>query len=293
MANHTSNISASHYDLSILDSATGKVPYSLTNDYLFRAVMQDNQNVLRGLVCSLLHLKADEINSIDIRNPIILGEQIDSKTFILDLKILLNDNELINIEMQITNYLDWPDRSIGYLSREFDQLNRGSVYANVLLVHQIGILNFTLFPECPEFYATNKIMNVKNHHIYSDKFTLSVLDLTQIHIATEEDISHQLDYWAKLFLAKTWEDIKMLADKNDAIKEAAATMYVMSADEKIRMQCEARERYEYEQKAAIGYGEQRLANLINCLIADNCQNKISKVTTDKIYREKLYKEYQL
>ncbi|MDD3416388.1 MAG: Rpn family recombination-promoting nuclease/putative transposase [Lachnospiraceae bacterium] len=233
--------------------------------------------------------------------------------FVLDLKVLLNDNELINIEMQITNYLDWPDRSIGYLSREFDQLNRGSAYSNVLPVHQIGILNFTLFPECPEFYATNKIMNVRNHHIYSDKFTLSVLDLTQIHIAIEEDISHQLDYWAKLFLAKTWEDIKMLAEKNETIKEAAATMYVMSADEKIRMQCEARERYEYEQKAAIGCGlklgeekgfkkglekghdEERdhFASLANRLKADHRDDEIITAATDPQYCEKLYKEYQL
>ncbi|MDD2971655.1 MAG: PD-(D/E)XK nuclease family transposase [Lachnospiraceae bacterium] len=211
--------------------------------------MQDNKNVLKGLVCSLLHLKEKEVNSI------------------------------------------------GYLSRKFDQLNRGSAYSNIFPVHQIGILNFTLFPECPEFYATNKIMNVRNHHIYSDKFTLSVLDLTQIHIANERDISYQLDYWAKLFLAKTWEDIKMLADKNDAIKEAAATMYVMSADEKIRMQCEARERYEYEQKAAMDcglkLGEERLAKLINHLISDRCQEKIIKVTTDKKYRDELYKKYDI
>ena len=30
-------------------------------------------------------------------------------------------------------------------------------------------------------------MNVKNHRIYSDKSKLSVVDLTQIEMATEED----------------------------------------------------------------------------------------------------------
>ncbi|MDD3140408.1 MAG: hypothetical protein PHX08_15750 [Lachnospiraceae bacterium] len=82
-----------------------------------------------------------------------------------------------------------------------------------------------------------------------------------------------------------------------AIKEAAATMYVMSADEKIRMQCEARERYEYERKAAMDcglkLGEERLAKLINHLISDGCQEKIIKVTTDKKYRDELYKKYDI
>lgn len=42
---------------------------------------------------------------------------------------------------------------------------------------------------------------------------------------------------------------------NDIIKEVAATMYAVSAEENIKIQCEAWERYEYEQKAAIGCGK--------------------------------------
>lgn len=36
--------------------AHGPVPYCLTNDYLFRAVLQQNNPALKGLICSLLHL---------------------------------------------------------------------------------------------------------------------------------------------------------------------------------------------------------------------------------------------
>ena len=69
---------------------------------------------------------------------------------------------------------------------------------------QISILNFTFFPEFPEFYATYQLLNVKNHTLYSDKLRLSVLDLTRIDLATAEDKSWQLDYWASLFKTKTW-----------------------------------------------------------------------------------------
>lgn len=34
---------------------TGKIRYTMTNDYMFRAILQKNQKVLRGLVSSLLH----------------------------------------------------------------------------------------------------------------------------------------------------------------------------------------------------------------------------------------------
>lgn len=86
-------------------------------------------------------------------------------------------------------------------------------------------------------------MNVKNHHIYNDKFTLNVLDLTRIELATEEDKLWHIDYWASFFKATTWEEIKMAAQNSNIFQEAAETIYEVSADEQVRLQCEARERY--------------------------------------------------
>lgn len=36
---------------------------------------------------------------------------------------------------------NWPDRSISYASRNFDQLKRGEYYINAKPVHSIGFLN--------------------------------------------------------------------------------------------------------------------------------------------------------
>ena len=87
------------------------IRYGLKNDYMFRAAMQSNEKVLRGLVCALLDLRMDEIKECVIENPIILGEDIDDKTCILDVKILLNNDKRLNIEMQTTDYGNWQDRS--------------------------------------------------------------------------------------------------------------------------------------------------------------------------------------
>ncbi|MDE7206300.1 MAG: Rpn family recombination-promoting nuclease/putative transposase [Lachnospiraceae bacterium] len=87
----------------------------------------------------------------------------------------------------------------------FQNLESGESYAQVKPAYHIGILNFSPFPDYPELFATNKMVNIKNNYIYNDNFTLNVLDLTQIHLATEEDKAYKIDYWAKLFKAKTWE----------------------------------------------------------------------------------------
>lgn len=198
---------------------------------------------MKGLISSLLHLSPSDISPAVITNPIELGDAINHKTFILDIKVSLNDSTILSLEMQVINEHNWVSRSLSYLCRNFDQLMAGEKYQDIRPVIQIGLLNFTLFPEFPEFYATYKFLNVKNHTLYSDKLRLSVLDLTQIKPATEEDKSYQLDYWASLFKATTWEEITMLAQKNEYIGEATDTIYQLTQDEKIRMQCEAREDY--------------------------------------------------
>jgi hypothetical protein len=75
-----------------------------------------------------------------------------------------------------------------------------------------------------------------------------VVDLTQIDLATEEDRKYQVDCWAKFFLATTWEELKMIAEKNPYIEEACASLYQLTADDIIREQCEQRERFYNRQR---------------------------------------------
>ena len=115
------------------------------------------------------------------------------------------------------------------------------------------IINMKLFSDSPEFYATYMMTNIKNQRIYSSKLRLSVLDLTHIDLATEEDRKYHIDYWASLFKATTWEEIKMLAQKDGMIKEATDTIIQLTRDEQIRQRCEARADYLRWQKIEENY----------------------------------------
>ena len=96
----TNTSSATLSSTSYLD-ATGPIPYGMTNDYMFRTVLQRNNYVLKGLICSLLHLDPDEVTSVQITNPIEPGDTADDKEFILDIHVLLNNHAVINLEMQM------------------------------------------------------------------------------------------------------------------------------------------------------------------------------------------------
>ncbi|MBP3620734.1 MAG: Rpn family recombination-promoting nuclease/putative transposase [Lachnospiraceae bacterium] len=233
---------------------TGPLAYNLTNDYMFKAFLQRNESALRGLVSALLRIDISTINSISIMNPIELGSFVTDKIMILDIKLMLNDNQIINIEMQVDNLGDWEERSLTYLCRAFDHLESGYNYKDALKTVQIGILNFTPkgFPE--KLYLQYNFQNKETGHIYSDKLTLFVLQLNQLGDVEDEKIMPDLYYWAQLFKATTWEEIAMLAEKNESIKEGIVTLKQLTDDEKFLMQCEARERYRRDLSAATELG---------------------------------------
>ena len=231
-----------------LQLASGSFPYSLTNDYLFRILFQKNQEALKGLLISLLHLNPDDISSAIITNPIEIGDDIMAKEFILDINVILNGYRQVDLEMQVANYHDWPERSLNYLCRLFNSLNKGDDYSATLPAIQIGILDFTPFPENPSFYSKNLMMDTENHHVYSSKFAIHVLDLKQVNNASSEDKHWGLDNWAKLFKAATWEDVKMIAANNKYLTEAANTMHELYSDREMRRQMENREDFIRRQK---------------------------------------------
>ena len=231
-----------------LEKATGEIKYNMTNDYMFRALFQQNTIALKGLLSSLLHMPPEDILSVEIMNPIVIGETINDKEFRLDIKAVLNHYQQINLEMQVVNRHDWPERSIGYLSRMYNSLQKGDQYINVKPAVHVGILNFSPFDGEPIFYSRNVLMDMNKHRIYSDKFQVNVLELKQIELATEEDKKWNLDFWAKLFKARTWEELKMIAKDNEYFTEASNTLCDLYADFNVRERCRDREDYELEQK---------------------------------------------
>lgn len=269
---------------------SGKLCYTLTNDYLFHIVFQKNRKILRGLIQSLLNLKDEEIIDIVLENPITPGEAVNDKTVILDLFITLNNNRKINIEMQILNSKDWPERSLTYLCKSFDNLKEGQNYIDVMPAIHIGILDFTLFPDSPEFYAHYAMKNIVNNNIYSDKLLLNVLDLNQIHLATNDDIACGLQYWARLFKAKTWEELQMLASEYEVFEGITDTMQKALADKKTRLECEARERYERDRTSLYnsGWREARKEDIIKAIQMSKNYNVTKEATI-----QQLMKQYEL
>ena len=219
--------------------------YGMRNDYMFHAVLQKNEEVLRNLLATLLEIDEAEIESCHIENPIELGKEIEGKECILDVKLTLNNDKVINIELQLYKQTYWINRSLLYWARTYDNLKSGQDYSMLLPAYHIGILDFTLFENYPKFMAQYQILDVEDGYLYSDKLCIKVLDLTQLEKAKQKpETNKKLLKWASIFKAETLEELEQLASGEEVFENMVVTMKKLSEDEKIRMQCEAREDYE-------------------------------------------------
>lgn len=93
---------------------------------------------------------------------------------------------------------------------------------------QLGFLDFTLFSEEPEFYATYQIQNVKTGKLYSSKFSIHLVDLSQIELATEEDRA-DAEFWERHTRAQLQKQAAIIQEQEEALQQK---------DETIAMQAE-------------------------------------------------------
>ena len=240
--------------------ATGEIKYTLRSDIVFHYALQKSEKALLGLVCALRGIKPETVKSIHVENPIDLNNI--GKETVMDLKLTLNSGAIMNMELQM--YMDklWGQRSILYLCRAFDCIKEGDDYSLLKETVLYCITDQDLIADAnPEFYAHYKLLNVKNHKAYSDMIGINVLNLKYIDLATQEDIDNGLVYWAKLFLADTWEEFQSLIKDHVDIEEVADLIFELNTDNQAKEILEGQRRYR-EQMAtqyAVGRMDEREA----------------------------------
>ena len=199
----------------------------LTNDLLFHMVFSKNMEALKDLLSSLLAMDPDRIQRIEILNPMQYNDSYETKETILDLKIHLNNESFILVEIQVREFKYWTNRTLIYACRQItDQTNGKDAYQKLQPVVQIAIMKYSLFPERRRFYTEYKLQDDEQQEL-TDKLKFYVLDLTAVDLATETDQTNGLVEWAKAFNAKNWEAVNQIDRKG--IKEAANTMEVIMA----------------------------------------------------------------
>ena len=261
-------------------------------DFAFKEIMMNNEARL-GFLSAVLKLNPKEIKDTKILNTNLRKLHKDDKQGILDVRILMNNDVEIDIEIQLSELKVWADRSLFYLSKMYvEQIEEGQQYDVFKRCVSISILDFTLFHDTDEFYSCFHLREDTRHTLYTDKMEFHVLELSKLPKELKEDTSDIL-LWAKFISAEREEEFDMLATKNPYIKSAYEQLQVISQDKQKRLEYESREKairdhnqmmYEAEQRRALEIAK----NLLAFGIAPDIIVKTTKLSLEQI--EKLQQE---
>ena len=234
-----------------------------TVDFCFKELM-NNPKVRKGFIAATLKIRPEEIKETCLL-PTELGRHMeDDKLGILDVHVLMQDKTQIDMEMQVAFFVDWDKRVLFYLGKMFtDQLKKGDSYSKLKKCIHISILDFVHFSNNEDCYHVIKFCNERTGQIYTDLLEIQILELKKLpkDVKNGEDIIQ----WMKFFSGKSREEFEDMAKTNEYLDEAYKTLIELSADDKKRLEYEAREKalrdynsqMENAEKRGIKIGEER------------------------------------
>ena len=100
------------------DDAIRKLEYTFKTDTLFKMLFVQYPELLKKLVADLLGISLDGIGQFVIRNPEMPPENLGDKFCRLDINMTVN-GQRVDLEVQVCNEGDYPERVMYYWAREF------------------------------------------------------------------------------------------------------------------------------------------------------------------------------
>lgn len=283
-------------------------------DFAFKEIMMDEQARI-GFLSAVLKLNPKEIKETHILNTNLRKQHENEKLGILDVRILMNNDTEIDIEIQLSAMNIWTDRALFYLAKMYtEQINAGEDYHVFKRCVSISILDFELFKNESEFYSCFHIREDSRHFLYTDKMEFHVLELPKLPKELKED-SSDIELWGKFINAERKEEFAMLAEKNMYIGSAYRHLQLISQDDEKRMEYEARTKairdynqvmLEAEQRgetrgraegevqgkiAGREEGIERVNKLNTLLINDKRYQDLERSVSDTSFQQQLMLEY--
>ena len=236
---------------------------TLRNDYAFKRVFgtEENKDVLQDLLECILDIPPDDIAGLELLDKEFHKDSITDKTGVLDVKLRLKNNTIIDIEIQNRWNSEFVQRTIFYWAKMYtENLKTSEVYTKLPKCITINIvgkgfnLNLLLHSE----------YNVVEKHIndrLSDELEIHFLNLAKVKEQAENieqnEKKKKLYNWLKFIETDDREVRKMLAQESPMMRKANATINIMEMSPKEKWLYENRMKYEHDKASwkHVGYQE--------------------------------------
>ena len=227
-------------------------------DFAFKELMRDEM-VRKGFLSAVLNIKDTDIQSTVLMNTNLPRVHEDDKQSILDVRLTMNNNTEINIEIQLAYMSSWADRSTFYLSKMLvEQVGVNKSYSNLKKCVGISILDFNYIKNTQRFHTVYHITEDTEHIRYTDILEMHIVELPKLPAADDQT---DLYDWVKFIKAKNRSEFQMPAKENVYIKRAYDVLEEISADEQKRIEYNTRQKWLYDYNTMMEENLQRGINI--------------------------------
>jgi predicted transposase/invertase (TIGR01784 family) len=261
-----------------------ELKYKFTNDILFKLLFVQYPDLLKRLVAALLSIPYESIGEFIITNPDMPPEVMGEKFCRLDINMTVN-GQRVDLEIQVKNEGDYPERSLYYWAREFSTaLGESEQYIDLTRTIVVSIVAFKMF-DCAEYHSEFQALEVKRHEPLTDKFCLHFFELPKIPKTVSKDDGLKL--WLALFNAKTEEELKQIeALEVPIMREAIGAYRTVTATDKFKELERLRSRARHNEASALGHARREEREKWQGVIAD----KDAAIANQNAENEKLRKQ---
>jgi predicted transposase/invertase (TIGR01784 family) len=227
-------------------------PLSPKNDFIFKKLFADPEHIdiLTAFLASVLDVSPEGLTGLQLVESHILGDTSEDKECILDVRANTREGTAINVEIQLRPMRKMRERILFYCSRLLSaQVKAGDNYRRMRKAICIVILDHDFIVESPGRYHHRFRMHDREAGVeFTDAQEIHTLELTKLPKALD---GGPLRNWLHFLAAKTEGEFEMAAQKDAAVGKAWTVLKELSADERMRLQAEAREKWRRDYEARL------------------------------------------
>ena len=211
-----------------------------TVDVCFKGLMY-NPKVRKGFIAALLGADPAAVRETVLLPTALRQEYPDEKLGILDVRALMEDGAQINMEMQAYPFGQWDARSLFYLSKMYtEQIGRGDPYTKLKKCIHVSILDFIRFADDEKCHRIISLCDEQTGKKYTDLLEMQILELRKLPEELQSD--DEVIRWMRFLAGKNRKELEDMAGTSEYIEEAYRELERMSADERARLEYEARQK---------------------------------------------------
>ena len=230
-----------------------KLQYTFKTDTLFKMLFVQYPELLKKLVAELLRIPFESIERFTIQNPEMPPENLGDKFCRLDINMTVN-GQRVDLEVQVNNEGDYPERVMYYWAREFSSaLPESQSYSMLPRTIIISIINFRLF-DCEEYHSLFQALEVTRHTLLSDKMGFHFFELPKLPADISKD--NMLLLWLSLFKAETEEELEKIKSMEvPVMSQAINAYYTITASSEFREKERLRAKARHDEAQALHKAE--------------------------------------